>query len=128
MTKQNNAASLAVKPLHCPNCWHDPAPVDVFDRIQEQARATRRATCACGHFATMGQTASVSKAIKVRWVACLLKESQPLPDGITTTCYERLPGLFKTSDKAMDAGEAAIALRPDAVGYSAVRVEVPHGA
>ena len=51
MTKQNNAASLAVKPLHCPNCWHDPAPVDVFDRIQEQARAKRRATCACGQAA-----------------------------------------------------------------------------
>ena len=84
MTQQNNAASLAVKPLHC----QKPAIV---------------------------------------WIACLLKEAQPLPDGITTTSYERLPGLFKTSDEAMDAGEAAIVLRPDAVGYSAVCVEVPHG-
>ena len=69
----------------------------------------------------------MSTAKQVKWVPCLLVEGEPLPDGITTTSYERLPGLFKTSDEAMDAGEAAIVLRPDAVGYSAVRVEVPHG-
>lgn len=60
----------------------------------------------------------------VQWIPCLVLEGDPLPDGITISHYERFPGLFKTSGEAMDAGEVAIATRPDAIGYSAKRVEV----
>lgn len=63
----------------------------------------------------------------VVWIPCLLIEGEPLPDGITTSNYERLPGLFPTSAEAMAAAHIAMATRLDAIGYCAKRVEVPDG-
>lgn len=62
----------------------------------------------------------------VRWVPVLVLEGPPLPDGITTSYLERLPGAFDTPSQAMDAAQAALRLRPDAMSYSAKRLEVPH--
>ena len=70
----------------------------------------------------------MNKRTEILWLACLLIEEAPLPDGIGDTSYERLPGAFATSSEAMDFAEEAMRLRPDAVGISAVRVEVPRGA
>lgn len=64
---------------------------------------------------------------KVHWVPCLMIPGEPLPDGITTSNYERLPGLFATSEEAMAAAHTAIATRLDAIGYYAKPVEVPDG-
>lgn len=64
---------------------------------------------------------------KVHWVPCLLLDGEPLPCGITTSYPERLPGLYNTSAQAMAAAESAIHQRPDAIGISAKRVEVPDG-
>ena len=61
---------------------------------------------------------------KVNWVPCLLIPGEPLPDGITTSNYERLPGLFASSAEAMAAAHEVIATRPDAIGYCAKRVEM----
>lgn len=62
----------------------------------------------------------------VRWVPVLVLEGAPLPDGIATSYLERLPGAFDTPSQAMDAAQAALRLRPDAMSYSAKRLEVPH--
>ena len=56
------------------------------------------------------------------WVACLLLEGAELPDGMTTSRTERLPGAYQTPADAMDAAMAAIELRPDAIGVTAKRV------
>lgn len=64
----------------------------------------------------------------VRWVPVLMLEGPDLEPGISTSFYERLPGSFATSGEAMAAAYAVISQRPDAIGYSAKRVEVPHGA
>ena len=69
----------------------------------------------------------MSTATKVQWVPMLVLEGEALPDGITTSYLERLPGAFDTPSQAMDAAQAALRLRPDAMGYSAKRLEVPHG-
>ena len=65
------------------------------------------------------------------WVACLLIEGASLPDGMTTSRTERLPGDYRTPADAMDAAMAAIELRPDAIGVTAKRrmvdKEVAHG-
>lgn len=63
----------------------------------------------------------------VRWVPVLVLEGPPLPDGITTSYLERLPGAFDTPSQAMDAAQAALRLRPDAMSYSAKEMEVLHG-
>ena len=60
------------------------------------------------------------------WVACLLIEGAALPDGMTTSRTERLPGAYQTPADVMDAAMAAIELRPDAIGVTAKRV--PGGA
>lgn len=62
---------------------------------------------------------------KKQWAPCLLLEGQPTACGITTSYPERLPGLYDTSAQAVAAAEAAIHQRPDAIGISAKRVEVP---
>ena len=67
----------------------------------------------------------MSPATKEQWAPCLLLEGQPTVCGITTSDYERLPGLYDTSAQAMAEAEAAIQQRPDAIGISAKRVEVP---
>lgn len=64
---------------------------------------------------------------KEQWAPCLLLEGQPTACGISTRYPERLPGLYNTSAQAMAAAEAAIHQRPDAIGISAKRVEVPDG-
>jgi len=69
----------------------------------------------------------MSTATQVQWVPVLVLEGAPLPDGITTSYLERLPGVFDTPSQAMYAAQAALSLRPDAIGYSAKRLEVPHG-
>lgn len=69
----------------------------------------------------------MSTATKVQWVPVLVLEGPPLPDGITTSYLERLPGAFDTPSQAMDTAQAALRLRPDAISYSAKRLEVPHG-
>ena len=61
---------------------------------------------------------------KKQWAPCLLLEGQPTACGITTSCPERLPGLYDTSALAMAAAEEAASQRPDAIGISAKRVEV----
>ena len=61
---------------------------------------------------------------KVNWVPYLLIAGEPLPDGFTTSNYERLPGLFATSAEAMAAAHAVIVKRLDAIGYCAKRVEI----
>jgi hypothetical protein len=61
-----------------------------------------------------------------RWAPCLVLEGAPLPDGITTSYLERLPGLYDTAAQAMAAAGAAIRTRPDAIGYSAKQLEVRH--
>ena len=62
----------------------------------------------------------------IQWAPCLLLEGESLPDGISTSYAERLPGVFSTAREAMDAASMALALRPDAVGYTAKRLEVAH--
>lgn len=64
---------------------------------------------------------------KARWVPALMLEGPDLDPGITTTFYERLPGSFDTAAEAMAAAWSALCKRPDAIGYYARRVEVPHG-
>lgn len=61
--------------------------------------------------------------ISARWVPVLMLEGTDLEPGISTSFYERLPGSFATSSEAMAAAAAAIVQRPDAIGYSAKRVE-----
>lgn len=63
----------------------------------------------------------------VRWVPVLMLEGPDLELSITTSFYERLPGSFATSSEAIDAAQAAMEQRPDAIGCSAKRLEVPHG-
>lgn len=68
---------------------------------------------------------SMSTAVTIiQWAPCLLLEGQPTACGITTSYSERLPALYDTSAQAMAAAETAIHQRPDAIGYSAKRVEV----
>lgn len=62
---------------------------------------------------------------KEQWAPCLLLEGQPTACGITTSHPERLPGLYDTSAQAMAAAETAANQRPDAIGISSKRVEVP---
>lgn len=70
----------------------------------------------------------MSKAITtVQWVPCLLLEVGRLLDD-TTNYLLRLPGAFNTQREALDAAEKLSCQRPDAIGYSAKRVEVPDGA
>lgn len=64
---------------------------------------------------------------KEQWIPCVVLEGEPLPDGITTSYLERLPGAFDTCREAMAVAEKSARLRPDAIGASAKRVEVPHG-
>ena len=62
-----------------------------------------------------------------RWVPVLMLEGPDLEPGISTSFYERLPGLFCTSSEAMAAAHAAMGKRPDALSYCAKRVEVSYG-
>lgn len=64
---------------------------------------------------------------KNRWVPCLLLDGVQLLDGTTTSYSPRLPGVFDSHSEAMDAAEKLSCMRPYAMGYSAKRVEVPHG-
>ncbi len=70
----------------------------------------------------------MSTAIKIQWVPCLVLEGEPLPDGITTSHLERLPGAFDTQLGAIGVAEKAARQRPDAIGYSAKFVEVRYAA
>lgn len=63
----------------------------------------------------------------VVWVPCLLIDAGPLPCGIETSHQERLPGAFDTQREAMEAAEKLARQHPDAIGYSAKRVEVAYG-
>lgn len=67
----------------------------------------------------------MTTATKEQWVPCLLLEGLPTACGITTSYAERLPALYDTPAQAMAAAEAAANQRPDAIGCSAKRVEVP---
>ena len=69
----------------------------------------------------------MSTQSNVHWLACLMLEAEPQPDGMTTSRYERLPGLYNTSDEAMAVAELAARACPEAIGYSAVRVGERHG-
>lgn len=66
----------------------------------------------------------MSTATKEQWVPCLVLEGEPLPDGITTSYLERLPGLYDTCAQATAAAWKVLCQRPDALSYSARRVEV----
>ena len=68
------------------------------------------------------------KQTAIRWIPLLILEGPDLEPGISTSFCERLPGSFTTSTEAMDAAEAALCKRPDAISYGAKRVEVPHAA
>lgn len=70
--------------------------------------------------------ATATRQAAIRWIPLLILEGPDLEPGISTSFYERLPGSFATSTEAMDAAEAALRKRPDAIGYSAKRVEVSH--
>lgn len=73
----------------------------------------------------MNQIINVPGAHMVRWIPLLILEGQELEPGLSSSVYERLPGSFATSTEAMGAAEAALRKHPDAIGYSAKRVEVP---
>ena len=64
---------------------------------------------------------------KVQWAPFLLLEGEPTACGIPTSYPEYLHGLYDTSAQAMAAARAVIRQRLDAIGYSAKRVEAPHG-
>lgn len=68
---------------------------------------------------TVNQASKNETATKVQWGPCLLLEGEPLPDGIATSYYERLPGAFDTTREAMEAAEQEARKRPDAIGYTA---------
>lgn len=64
---------------------------------------------------------------KARWVPVLMLAGPDLEAVISTSFYERLPGSFATAAEAVATAWEAQRKRPDAIGASAKREEVPHG-
>lgn len=61
---------------------------------------------------------------KTKWAPRLLVQWHPMSGAISTTCTKRLPGTFDTQREAMEVAEKAARRHPEAIGYSAKRVEV----